>query len=869
MIGKSVSHYRITDKLGEGGMGEVYLAEDTKLNRKVALKFLPVQLASDGELKERFKREAQAAAALNHPNIITIHEVAEHQARPFIAMEYVEGESLKDLIARKELSTGEVLDIALQVSDGLAVAHQAGIVHRDIKPQNILMGKDGRVRICDFGLAKAKRDVTLTQAGSTLGTIAYMSPEQAQGKEADHRSDIFSFGVVLYELLTGRLPFQGDHEAAVLHAIINEEPQPVARFNNQVSAKLEDVVSKALAKHKEERYQHIDDLLADLRRERKSLDYVKTGPPAQPVETRKPVKKKTLSLIVAGLAVLVLIVVYFSLFHKKEPESGRKMLAVLPFENLGAPEQEYFASGITEEITTHLAKVSNLGVISRTSVLQYKDTKKTVQQIGRELGVQYVLEGTILWDKSEVTNRVRINPQLIRVKDGTHVWAETYDRVLEQIFALQSDIAEKVASALNITLLEAEQRYIAAKPTENLEAYEYYLRGMDYSNRSWAEKDFRIAIEIYENAVELDPTFALAYASLSQAHSRMYWYYYDRTDERLNKAKEAVDRALELKPDLPEAHLALGYYYYWGSRDYERALEQFAIGQKGQPNNSDLLAAIGYVQRRQGKFQQAVSNLKKAAELNPRSHTQAAEVASTYLTMRKYAEAEYYSDRAISLAPDWPEGYIVKARLYVISEGDTKRARKVLQEVTGKADVSQLVPVLVGFDVLDGDYQTALGRLPDLTAFIDEYGSNDTIAYFLTKAKIYGLLNQPELKLACYDSARIILENKVQSSPSEADFHSSLGITYAGFGRKEEAVREGKKGAELLPVSKDALYGPYYVQNLAQIYVMVGDYDAAIDRLEYLLSIPSWISVPMLRIDPTLAPLRNHPSFQKLLARKR
>ena len=870
MIGKTISHYKILEKLGEGGMGVVYKAQDIQLQRLVALKFLPPHISDHPEEKARFIHEARSASALNHPNVTTIYGIEESPQGLFIAMEYVEGRTLKQIIEKETLSIKRVLDIGIQICEGLVVAHEKGIVHRDIKSDNIMVTPRGQVKIMDFGLAKLKGATKLTKTRSTLGTAAYMSPEQAQGEEVDQRSDIFSFGVVLYELLTSQLPFRGEHHAAIIYSIINEEPQPVARFNNQVSAKLEDMVFKALAKDKDERYQHIDDLLADLRRERKSLDYVKTGPLAQSVETQKPVKKKTLFLVLAGLAVLILVVGYFALFNKKEPESGRKMLAVLPFENLGAPEQEYFADGITEEITTHLAKVSGLGVISRTSVLQYKDTKKTIQQIGKELGVEYVLEGTILWDKSEGNNRVRINPQLIRVKDGTHVWAETYDRVLEQIFALQSDVAEKVASALDVTLLETEKGSMAAKPTDNLQAYEYYLRGNEYLNRSWEEKDFRIAIQMYEKAVELDPRFALAYCGLSRAHEELYWYYYDRTQERLNKAKEAVDRALELKPDLPEAHLALGYYYYHGSLDYDHASEQFAIAQKDLLNNSELLLAIGAIQRRQGKWEQAVANIKKAAELDPRSNTKAAEVAWTYLAMCKYAEAEHYFDQAISLAPDWTATYDGKARLYIYSEGNTKKARKELQEATGKADVSQLVPSLVELDIFDGDYQVALARLPGLAAFIDAYGFNDTTSYFLTKARIYGLLNQPQMKAAYFDSARIILENKVQSRPGEALFHSQLGIVYAGLGRKKEAIREGKKGVELLPVSKDAFEGgPLYVANLAQIYVMVGDYDSAIDQLEYLLSIPSDISIPYLRIDPTWAPLRNHPRFQKLLARNK
>ncbi|MGB8658597.1 MAG: protein kinase [Candidatus Zixiibacteriota bacterium] len=867
MTGKTISHYKILEKLGEGGMGVVYKAQDIQLQRLVALKFLPPHIADSPEEKARFIHEAQSASALNHPNVTTIHGIEESPEGLFIVMEYVEGKTVKQIAEKEEPSLKRILDITIQICEGLNAAHKKEIVHRDIKSDNIMVTKEGQVKIMDFGLAKLKGATKITETGSTLGTAAYMSPEQASGEEVDSRSDIFSFGVVLYELITGHLPFKGEHQAAIIYSIVNEAPEPLARYKANISEGLQRIVYKALEKDREERYQHIDDLLADLRRERKSLDYVKTGQLVQPVETQKPIKKKTLSLVVAGLAVLILIVGYFALFNKKEPESGRKMLAVLPFENLGAPEQEYFAAGITDEITTHLAKVSGLGVISRTSVLQYKDTKKTVQQIGKELGVQYVLEGTILWDKSEVTNRVRINPQLIRVKDGTHVWAESYDRVLEQIFALQSDIAEKVASALNITLVEAEQQYIAAKPTENVEAYEYYLRGKGY----WGEgaKGTRMAIDMYAKAVEIDPTFAIAYASLSVEHSFMYWAYYDRTDERLNKAKEAVDRALELNPDLPEAHRALGIYYYYGSRDYERALEQFAIAQKGQPNNSDVLAAIGYVQRRQGKWEQAVTNLKKAFELDPRSADKADEVAFTFGFMRKYTEAAFYSDRAISLAPYKPGLYSRKAWLCVMSDGDTRKAIKALQEATGKADTSQLVSDLVRLDILDGAYQTALGRLPGIGAYMDVDGFNDTTSYFLSKAQIYGLLKRPQLTLDCYDSARIILENKVQSRPSEAPFHSQLGIAYAGLGRKEEAIREGKKGVELLPVSKDAIDAPTFVQILAQIYVMVGDYDSATDQLEYLLSIPSYISIPYLRIDPTWAPMRNHPRFQKLLARNK
>jgi serine/threonine protein kinase/tetratricopeptide (TPR) repeat protein len=778
----------------------------------------------------------------------------------FIVMEYCEGKTLKQVIEKETLSIKKILDIGIQICEGLALAHEKGVVHRDIKSDNIMVTPRGQSKIMDFGLAKLKGTTKITQTGSTLGTASYMSPEQASGEEVDQRSDIFSYGVVLYEMITGQLPFKGEHEAAIIYSIVNETPEPLARYKTGVPDELQRIVNKALAKDKNVRYQHAGDLLVDL----KSLSREEI--PTTPKKPRRDLWNRY--VVTSAVAILVIIAGYwivktYVLEEAGKQESGRKMLAVLPFENLGAPDQEYFASGITDEITTQLAKVSGLGVISRTSVLPYKNTNKTVQQIGKELGVQYLLEGTILWDKSETTNRVRINPQLIRVNDGTHVWAETYDRVLEQIFALQSDIAENVASALEITLIENEKLSIAAKPTENLEAYECYLRGEDYRNRVATGN----SMDMYQKAVELDPNFALAYARLSVEHSFQYFAYRDRTDERLNKAKEAADRALELSPELPEAHLALGYYYYWGRRDYYHALEQFTIALKGQPNNSDLCAAIGYVQRRQGKFEQAVTNQKEAVRLDPRSSDKAEELAATYRILHKYNEAENYLERVISLEPNWPMGYSDKVWLYLLSEGDTKKARKVLQEATGKAGMSQLVPDLVRLDVLEGDYRSALGRLPGIGAYVDVDGFNDTTSYFLTKARVYGLANEPRLELACYDSARIILENKVQSLSEAALFHSQLGIAYAGLDRGEEAIREGKKGMELLPVSKDAVEGPDYVRNLAQIYVMIGDYDSAIDQFAYLLSIPSLnISIPYLRIDPTWAPLRNDPRFQKLLA---
>jgi len=874
MIGQTISHYKILEKLGEGGMGEVFLAEDTSLGRKVAIKFLASDKASDPESRQRFVHEARAQAMLSHPNIATFYEVGEEGEKVFIVMEYIEGQALSKVAQTEKLSLPEILDLAIQVGEGLQAAHEKGVVHRDIKPENVLVTSKRHAKITDFGLAKWKGATTLTQTGARMGTAYYMSPEQVEGKKTDHRTDIFSFGILLYELLCARKPFEGDTETAIFYDVVNTHPQPLARYARNLPDQLEKTVMKCLAKRPEERYQHVDELVTDLKAQRRASEIQNV-----PIHLTKPSrtrKKWTLVLVAAG-TILIGVSAYVLLPHffgssGSPSDSQRKMLAVLPFENLGPAEEEYFADGITEEITARLANIHALGVIARTSVIQYKKTNKTIQQIGKELGVDYVLEGTIRWQKSPGgESRVRVTPQLIRTSDATHLWADVYDEVMAEVFQVQSNIAEKVISALGVALLEPERKSIEAKPTENLAAYEYYLRGNYYFNQKhhrWA--NILDAIEMYEKAVELDSNFALAYAMLSQAHAWIFWEKHDSSPERLAQAKQALDEALQLAPDLPEAHLSLGYNYYYISEDYDRALKEFSLVKKSQPNNSDLLAATGSAQVRKGKFEPALANLIQAADLDPGSLSKVHEVGRTYHFMRDYPEAERYYDRAISLRADWPRVYIDKAGLYLSWEGSSKKARKVLQEVAGKIDSVKLSAAWINCDLYDGNYQKALDRLYEPAKLADIYGRTHKPDYFLNKAQIHGFLEQLPLARACYDSARSILERWVPASledvqPRHRSYFSYLGIAYAGLGRKKEAIREGRKTVELLPRSKDAFGGPEWVQNLAQIYVMVGEFDAALDQLEYLLSIPSWVTIPVLRFDPVWAPLRNHPRFKKLV----
>ena len=855
--GTMVSHYKIIEKIGAGGMGEVYLAEDTSLHRQVALKFLSVQLCQDEDCRNRFKLEAEATAALKHPNIVIIYEVSEYQGRPYFAMELVEGRSLRDLIKHKELNLDEIVDTAIQICEGLQEAHENGIIHRDIKPSNVILDKKGRPKILDFGLATMRGTEHLAKTGSTLGTVQYMSPEQAKGDVIDNRSDIFSFGVVLYEMITGRLPFKGEYEASIIYSIVNDTPEPLAEYRATVPDSLQNIVSKSLEKDPSMRYQSASDMVPDLRQ------IIKAGTAGDESRGRKGHRRV---LLMTPLIVLFLVAVAGIIFrwipgiHQPDlPE--RKMLAVLPFDNLGQEEDEYFAGGITDAITTRLAKVEGLGVISRASAMQYHRSDKSLREFSTQLRVDYVLDGTVYWDKSSGISKVMINTNLIRVKDDTYVWAESYKRDLDKIFDVQSEIAQKVTEALNIVLLEPERLSFQKKPTDNLDAYTYYLRGNDYFSRSWGENDLAIAIEMYEKAIELDPAFAMAYTSLSRGHSAMYRELHDRTDQRMEAAKQAADMSLNLEPDLMDAHYALGMYYY-GYMKYDSALIEFAIAQKNQPNNSDLFSAIAGVQRHQGKIHEAVANYRKAFRLDPLSPLKAFDVGLTYGLLRQYSTARAYLDRSISMAPDWPLPYIYKAWLYLFWEGSKPEAAKIIRKASKRVDLAQSEYREYYWwlsRILDDDYSKTLERITPGT---------DTTSYYLYRARVFGLMNIPHLKKVYSDSARIILEPRVKSRPGEARFHGQLGLAYAGLGRKGLAISEGKRAVELLPASRETLDAQFWVANLAEIYVMTSEFDAAIEQLDMLLAIPGFASPQYLRIDPLWKPLQNHPGFVKLLERK-
>ncbi len=867
MIGKTISHYKILEKLGAGGMGVVYKAEDIKLKRTVALKFLTPQAVGTEEEKTRFIHEAQAAAALSHPNICTVYEIDETEGQIFIAMEYIDGQSLKEKIESGPLKLDQAMDIAIQVGEGLQEAHEKGIVHRDIKSANVMVTGRGQAKITDFGLAKLAGQTKLTKTGRTMGTIAYMSPEQTRGEEVDHRSDIWSFGVMLYQMITGQLPFKGEYEQAVVYSILNEEPEPITGLRTGVPVELERITRKCMSKDRAERYQTAGDLAADLHHIQRVMA-AQNRQPRQRLSRATTLRASRWWPWVVGVSVglIIAFVIFFRFFIVRERHHvlERKMLVVLPFENLGPAEDEYFAAGVTEEITNRLASVSGLGVISRTSAVQYAETNKTIKQIGKELGVQYVLEGTVRWAQAaQGLNRVRISPQLIRVSDNIHLWAEVYDRVINDIFEIQSEIAKKVVEQLGVTLLEPERRAVEALPTKNLEAYQAYLRGRYYIGRPhFSIENWKQAVQSYQRAVELYPDFVLAWIELSRVHARFYYFWYDHSEERQALAKRALVRAVELAPDAPEVHLALGYYHFWIEREAKRALEEFAIAARLLPESAEVLESKAEVLRMQGRMEEAVGHYQRAAELSPLNPSPVLDIGVTLWWLRKYPQALEACNRAIALAPDEPWTYLTKVFNYWSWKGATNEARAALDGVPKEHEWAPWA--WFWQEMFEGRYREAIERLASTTG---EWIRLKMWAMpkSLLAAHAYELLNEPQLARAAYESAKNMLETETRAQPEDPRYHSSLGIAYAALGRKEEAIREGRRAVELLPLSKDAVYGLGYVQDLAFIYTVVGEQDAALEQLEYLLSIPGYISVSYLKLDPRWNRLRSHAGFQRLL----
>jgi len=805
--GTMVSHYRIVEKIGAGGMGEVFLAEDTRLKRKVALKFLPSHLVSNEEIKSRFLREAQAVAKLNHPNIVTIHDVSEYQGRPFFVMEHVEGQSLHHFAHIKLLPLDTVIEYAIQICQGIGEAHRAGVIHRDIKTTNIIVDAKGRARLLDFGLAAIAGDDRLTKTGSTLGTVSYMSPEQVSGRDIDHRSDLFSFGIVLYELVAGRTPFRRDSEGATLRAIMQDTPEPLSRYKADIPPRLQQIVDKLLEKDRELRHQTAEDVIADLKR--LVYDSQQTGhrPPFKPAKSR-------LRLVIGAAIVILVAIVAFVLYPRfrstqTETAGAVPMIAVLPFENLGNPEDEYFADGMTEEITSRLVGIEGLGVISRTSAMQYKGLSKSLSQIGKELGVNYILEGSVRWAKAGGQVRVRITPQLIRVSDDRHMWADNYERELMEVFAVQEDIATKIVDQLGLTLLESNRTALASRPTANSRAYDYYLRGISGVRRlDWSLPTLTFAAANLDSAVMIDPAFALAYAVRSRAYTLLSFVSSSPMFRTI--ARESFEKALQLQPNLSYGHMAAGIYYNLVEDNYDRALTELSRATSELRNDADLIANIAFVQFRQGKFAEASENFQKAVEFDPLNPTVHASRSEFFRFSRMYEETEQSVDRAIALDPKRADYYVEKLLGYVSRYGDWKPVRQVVREALGNADTLDFVYRLkslsgysngLSVDSLFAGSGVDLKAMPDRIR--SEYRPKLAIdLYYCILADWYSYTGNATLTSVYFDSARTSVEKRLQSMPDDWQRVSMLSVLLSFSGSCTRAVDMGIRAKELLSIAK-------------------------------------------------------------------
>ena len=867
-LGAALSgRYRIERELGQGGMATVYVAEDLKHHRKVAVKVLKPDLAATLGA-ERFLREIEIAAGLTHPHILTLIDSGEADGFLYYVMPFVEGESLRArLIRQGELPISDAVRILLDVADALALAHSHGVVHRDIKPDNVLLMGNHAV-VTDFGVAKAVSEATgrqkMTTAGVALGTPAYMAPEQAVADpHVDARADIYAVGAMAYEMLTGRPPFTGLSPQEVLAAHVTQAPDPVAKHRETLSPALAELVMRCLAKKPADRWQTAADLVHQLEvLATPSGGMQPTGavPASMPVG-RWPTARTAL---VAAAAVVLVGGGWMAVrvYRGTSEVRARPKIVVLPFESSGREDDRYFADGVAEEIATKLGSLSGLAVLAyRSSLRQYAE--KPIAQIGRDLAVQYVLLGSVRSNLQDRTGRVRVTPRLVRVTDETQIWAESYDEQLQDVFHIQSRIAERVARALNVSLGAQEQEILAQRPTGNLEAYQYFLRGNDYRHRWLNEYEARMAVEMYQRAVDLDPHFADAFAALGRVRIWLTWNFSDANEKALGK--DAIDHAVRLAPDRAQVQFALGEYYYRGIQDYDAALKQFQAAVRLQPSHADAQSSIGFILRRQGHPEAGIQEMKKALALDPLDYALVVTIGQAYAAIGDWAAANAFLDQAIRLAPEQVSAHRQKVFVALHAGGDTRAARRVLAEAARHLDTATaLYWDRIRLLYLERRYDELLRALSREQPPLDNY-------FFWHALADHHVGNRSRASRYA-DSARAEFERQLAARGATVSlllgptWQSLIGMAYVLMDRRDDAIREARRAVETLSPLKDAVWGPPQLERLAEVLAMVGEATQALDNLEQFAKGQREVQrfLP-LRLNPVWDPIRNDPRFQRLL----
>jgi TolB-like protein/Tfp pilus assembly protein PilF/predicted Ser/Thr protein kinase len=855
--------YELLEEIGRGGQGVVYRAHQKSLNRTVALKVIGLgHWATDAHLK-RFRREAEAAASLDHSGIVPIYEVGERDGSCYFSMKFVEGGQLDAVAKREPMPIRRAAQLIAKVARIVHYAHEHHILHRDIKPGNILLDGKGEPHLTDFGLARlVESESTVTRTMEVLGTPSYMAPEQAVGNNAAISSvtDVYGLGAVLYQLLTAHPPFAGGTTYETIKLLLDTEPRQPRLWNSKIDRDLSTICLKCLEKDPKRRYSSALALGEDLERWLKHEPILArhTGVFAR---GRKWVRRNpTSALLAASLVALAAAagwIIWKTEFIRQPATTG---IAVLPFENLSdEKEHAFFADGVQDDILIKLAKIADVKVISRTSVMQYRG-KQDVRQIGDALSVSHVLEGTV----RRSGGKVHVNAQLVDAHTDAGIWAEEYDRDLNDVFAIETEVAQSIANRLRARVSTREKVAMQEWPTKDLVAYDLYVRATSlidkaaYESGKEQEKDYFQAIELLNQAIARDPAFFLAYCRLAEAHDELYFDRFDYTPRRLELAKSAINSAFRLKPDSGEAHLALARHFYHGYLDYDHARNELAIAVRTLPNNARIFEWSGYIDRRQSRWHDAVRNFERAMELDPRNLKILTGAAVTYELMRNYGQARRTIDRLIALEPNNIDHRARRACIDLDERADTRAAHSVVG--TG-----------LPLRFYERDAVAADRALAALSAQgEDTFDARGIGGTRFSRAYLEGLVARMKgdavTAQAAFTAARARQEEAVRARPDDGPVLCVLGLIDAGLGRQEAALREGRRALELAPIAKDSLDGADVLYFYAVICAWTGEHDLAIEQLETLAKIPAGVCYGDIRLDPNWDPLRGDPRFEKIVA---
>jgi TolB-like protein/predicted Ser/Thr protein kinase/Flp pilus assembly protein TadD len=860
--------YELLEEIGRGGQGVVFRAWQRSLSRTVAVKIIGVgQFATNAHLK-RLRREAEAAAKLNHPGIVPIYEVGERDGTNYFSMRFVEGDPLDEVVSRGPISVRQAAEFIVKVARTVHYAHEHGILHRDIKPGNILLDAHGEPHLTDFGLARlVEQGSTVTGSLEVMGTPSYMAPEQAVGNNAavGSSTDVYGLGAVLYELLTGHPPFAGETTYETIRLLLDSEPRQPRLWNRKVDRDISAICLKCLEKNPRYRYPSALALAEDLERwlRHEPIRAKRSGffTRAQKwVQRNRTIAALIMVSVVlaAGLGVMIW-----------QRESLRRIpagIAVLPFENLSDDKEDaFFADGVQDDVLTKLAKIADLKVISRTSVMGYRG-KRDLRQIGRALGVSHVLEGTA----RRSGGKVHVNAQLVDTRTDTGVWADGYDRDLKEAFAIPTQIAQKVAEQLHVKVSTAEKVAIERKPTADLAAFDLYTRAKNLlltSFSSAARAKLLEAADLLDRAIAHDPSFFEAYCELVHTHGLLYFLGLDHTPARLASAEAALDAAFRLRPDAGEAHLARAENLYHGHLDYDGALAELDIAHQSLPNDSRVFAVKGYVQRRQGRWEESTRNMERAIYLDPRNFFMLQQIALSYGVLRRYPEEIAVLDRALAIEPADVDTKVALAAVQFHWKADTRPLHQAIDSIraTNPGALPSVANDWLSCALAEDDIAAARNAL---NAF-GEIPLTD-YAVHLNRPLMEGIMarmsNDDNKARAAFVAARAEQDKIVRAQPNYGPALCVLGLIDAGLGRKEEALREGRRAVELLPVEKDAINGPLMIEYLAMIAGWIGDKDLACEQLPIAIPPPSPISYGQLKLLPFWDPLRGDPRFEKIVA---